>query len=80
MPSTIGDYRCNETLDLEEIIKMNEKHNAIMGVITYQSGRQETIYGKLQVGGQPYKTFAQKIEEFRAFPTVTDVKITTYAA
>lgn len=77
-PKEDDDYRCTKTIDLEEIIMTQEKHENIRAVVTYKSGREETFSGKLQKDGTPYKTFASKVADLRAFPTVVDVKVTTY--
>lgn len=44
--------------------------------ITYNSGRQETIYGKVNKDGTLHKLFDKRLSEFKAFPTVKHVEVT----
>ena len=48
------EYRCNETIDLEDFLKMTDAiqktpENA-KAVIIWNSGREETIYSDLNIG------------------------------
>lgn len=44
--------------------------------IHYKSGRQETIYGKVNKDGTPHALFTKRVTQFRAFPTVVKVDVT----
>lgn len=57
----------------------NEKeYTKVKAIVTYQSGRQETIHGKLNKGNVSDKGFQKKVAAFRAFPTVVNVEVIKY--
>lgn len=76
-----AEYRCNETVDIEEITGMygtnKEDHTKFTVTATYKSGRTESFSGNLNKGGVLPKTAANKVQLLRAFPTVTNVEIAT---
>lgn len=43
--------------------------------ITYQSGRTETLTGKVNKDGTAHALFEKKVSQFRQFPTVTKVDV-----
>lgn len=43
--------------------------------ITYQSGRTENFTGKVNKDGTAHKLFDKRVNEFKAFPTVTKVDV-----
>ena len=74
-------YRCKETIDLEDILAMKkeeEKKTHVRVIVIYKSGREEELCGDLNLDGSIHKNFQKRIERFRAFPTVKDVKIIKY--
>ena len=68
-------YRCNQTIDLEELIKMDKKETKIRATITYISGRTEEIGADLKNDGTPPKSFNNKVNAYRKFPTVVSVQL-----
>lgn len=71
-----GGEKCNETIDLEDYIRMknqSEKQN-IRIIATYKSGREETYTHKLNKGGSVKKDTNELISALRSFPTVDSVK------
>lgn len=73
-------YRCSETIDLEEMIAMKTegKFTMVKAIVTYQSGRTETIHGKLNKDNIPDKVFQKKISDLRQFPSVTNIETIKY--
>ena len=77
-----GQYRCPDTIDLEELIEMIEqssvKKENVKAIIEYVSGRKETIHGKLKADGTFYQKFEEAINAFKSFPAVVNVEIVKY--
>lgn len=73
-------YRCTETIDLEEIIKMKTEQfcEKVKATVTWKSGRVEEIYDSLKKGGEFKKSFSDKVENYRKFPTVENVRVEKY--
>lgn len=71
-------YRCTETIDLEEIIKMTIEKEATKSkaVVFWKSGRTEEFYADLNKGGEFKKSFTNKVDAHRNFPTVQKVEVT----
>jgi hypothetical protein len=67
--------RCDQTIDIEEFIEMEKRKEQAIATITYNSGRTETITGKLKADESFYKTFTDKINAFKSFPTVVSVDV-----
>lgn len=70
--TTHTEYRCPETIDLEELIMMKDdfKEN-LRVIIEYNSGRTETFEGKVsKTTGKPGKRLQEKIDKYRTLPTV----------
>jgi len=80
----MNEDRCKHTIDLEDFLmtltprKPDSECSQIRATITYNSGRTETIHGKLNKDKSPHKTFQQKIDAFRSFPTVVNIKQEKY--
>ena len=72
------EYRCKETIDLEEFLKMSEVPTKAKATIIWNSGREEEIVSELNKGGEFKKSFSDKINEYRKFPTVKSVNVTKY--
>jgi len=73
-------YRCTETIDLEDMIKMKAEQfcTKAKATITWESGRIEEIHADLKKGGEYKKAFADKVAQYRAFPTVKNVTVEKY--
>ena len=75
--------RCVATIDIEDAIKLApvgpKKPTHATCIVTYKSGRKEELTAPLNKDGSQKKVFSQKVLALKAFPTVTNVKITTFA-
>lgn len=71
------EYRCKQTIDLEELVVMQTEKKETMYRVTaiYKSGRKETYSGKLKNDGNIDKKGCKHISDLRKFPTVQDVKV-----
>jgi hypothetical protein len=80
MKTPSNEYRCNETVDLEELIKMKDEKLCVKAkaVVTWKSGRVEEIHTDLNKGGEFKKAFSDKIKSYKAFPTVEKVEVVKY--
>lgn len=47
----------------------------IKAVVTYKSGREEIIFGKVNKDGSASKPFAKRLADYKNFPTVVSVEI-----
>lgn len=76
------EYRCNQTVDLEEAIAMtmnNQKQPENAKIIAeYVSGRIEEHHSKLNRGGVYKKSFYDLYKKLLDFPTIRSVKIVKY--
>lgn len=70
--------RCKQTIDLEDWLMENKAKENYLITATYKSGRTEEFRGKLLKGETLPKLLLKKINNLRAFPTVTDVTIEKY--
>lgn len=68
------EYRCNETLDLEDYLE-NQKHTKADIVVHWNSGREEIISCLLRKDGSLPKVMSDRIGKYRVFPTVKKVEV-----
>lgn len=71
--------RCEQTIDLEECIIMNEREfNHIKATVIYDSGRIEEFEANLLKSGLAPKWFSKRVVQSRSFPTVENVKVSKF--
>ena len=68
-------YKCNQTIDLEEMIEMERECNNVRCIAVYNSGREEVFTAKLKKNGVWSNKFSKIVSQLRDFPTVQQVKI-----
>lgn len=71
------NYRCHETIDLEDMIKMKQEQFCTKSTakVYWKSGRIEEFSADLNKGGEFKKSFADKVAAHKAFPTVERVEV-----
>lgn len=74
----MSEYRCKETIDLEEILEMADQPKNIKAIIKWKSGREEILKGSILKGGNPDANFSSMLVKYQSFPTVLDVKVERY--
>lgn len=69
------EYRCNQTVDLEEYIMENK--DKTIGIIKaeYRSGRVEEFRSELLKGGSLSRKEQSRLDDLRNFPSVAKVSI-----
>lgn len=74
------EYRCTETIDLEDMIKMKAEQfcTKVKAVVTYKSGRTEEFQSDLLKGGDFRKSFVERVNACKKFPTVENVEVVKF--
>ena len=77
MQNDDDNYRCELTIDIEEMIQMSyeKKETKAIGKAVYKSGRVEEFSCNLRACGNPTKQFLEKQRDLEAFPTVVRVDV-----
>lgn len=74
----MDEYRCTETIDLEDFLNMTQEPTKVKATIFWKSGRTQEIISDLNKGGDIKKSFVKIIDDNRKFPTVEGVQVTKF--
>ena len=69
-----AEERCPLTIDIMEMIGMENENTHVTATVTWNSGRVETFTEGLRKDGTPPIKFTRKANDLRNFPTVKSVK------
>ena len=69
------EYRCEQTIDLEEYLMSDKKKTQYEIRATYKSGREESFHGKITASGGLNKRDSKIYNDLKSFPTIEKVEV-----